>query len=137
MKKTIDEIIADFRKQRPSYSSALKIVIAFRKKNPTLEKDKLFNISKKMWESGNQEDKMIAIKLLEAYSSYLSFKDMELFENMISSSQSQVLVDEISSNLVAAVLNKNKRAYDYIKKWFDSNNDWLKKASLICKSTSF
>src|SRR3990167_7913790 len=79
MKKTIDQIMADFRKQRPLYSSASEIVIAFRKKNPTLEKDKLFNISKKMWESSSQEDKMIAIKLLEAYSSYLSFKDMELF----------------------------------------------------------
>ncbi len=139
MKKTIDQIIADFRKERSLYPSASEIVIAFRKKNPTLEKDKLFNISKKMWESGDHEDKMIAVRLLQAYSSYLSFKDMELFENMIVSSNSEIQVNEITCNLVSAVLVKNKRAFDYLKKWSDSNNSWLKKASLISQKqiTSF
>lgn len=136
MTKTIDQIIADFRDDRASLTTTEKIVIAFRKKNPTLEKDKLFSISKRLWESNNHQDKMIAVKLLEAYSSYLSFKDMELFENMLVSSDNLEQVDEISCHLVSAVLLKNKRAFDYLKKWSNSDNPSLRRASDVTLSST-
>ena len=114
-----------------------KIVIAFRKKNPTLEKDKLFKISVLLWDSRYHEEKMLSVKILEAYSSYLSFKDMVLFETMLNTSDNFALVDEISCHLVSAVLVKNKRAFEYLKKWTSSDSAWLKRAALISQIVLF
>lgn len=120
-----------------SLSEIEKIILSFRKKNPTLEKDKLFKISKALWESSYHEEKMLSVKILEAYSSYLSFKDMDLFESMLNDADNFGLVDEISCHLVSAVLVKNKRAYDYLKKWSTSSNSWLKRAGLTSQIVLF
>ena len=113
------------------------IVKEFRKKNPTLEKDKLFKLTTKLWNSPSHEEKTIALKLLESYSSYLSLKDMDLLERMLNQSSGWAHVDEIACHLVSSVLGKNKQAYSYLKKWATSDNFWLRRASVISQILLF
>lgn len=114
-----------------------KIVKDFRKKNPTIEKDRLFKLVSKLWKSDYHEEKMLAIKLLEAYSSYLSLKDMSLLEEMLKSSWGWDHVDEISCHLVSAILLKNKKAFEYLKRWSVSDNFWMQRASMISQILLF
>lgn len=114
-----------------------EIIKEFRKKNPTLEKDKLFKLTAKLWKSSYHEEKTIAIKLLESYSSYLSLKDMTLLETMLNQSSGWAHIDEISCHLVSAILAKNKQAFIYLKKWSESDNFWLRRASIISQILLF
>lgn len=113
------------------------IVKEYRKKNPTLEKDKLFKLTTKLWNSPSHEEKTIALKLLESYNSYLSLKDMELLERMLYQSTGWAHVDEIACHLVSSILCKNKQAYSYLKKWAISDNFWLRRASVISQILLF
>lgn len=113
------------------------LVEDFRKKNPTLEKDKLFKLSERLWNSDYHEEKTLSLKLLGSYSSYLSLKDMKMLEEMLNDSCGWDHVDEISCHLVSAILSKNKQSFDCLKKWANSSNFWLKRASLISQIILF
>lgn len=120
-----------------SYIELDRIVKDFRKKNPTLEKNRLFKLVNKLWYSSYHEEKTLAIKLLKAYSSYLSLKDMSLIEEMLEESLGWDHVDEISCHLVYAILAKNKKAFEYLKKWSSSDNFWMRRASIISQILLF
>lgn len=107
------------------------IVKDFRKKHPTLEKDRLFRLTDKLWQSSLYEEKTLAIKLLKTYNSYLSLKDMVLIERMLGESLDLNHISEIALYLVSAILIKNKKAFDYLKNWSNSTNLSLRKASLL------
>lgn len=113
------------------------IIKEFRKKNPTLEKDKLFRLTKILWNSNFHEEKTLAIKLLNSYHSYLSYKDMTLLEDMLVASKGWDHIDEISCHLVYAILMKNKKAFNYLKKWSESSSFWMRRASLISQILLF
>lgn len=120
-----------------SYWDLDSLVKDFRKKNPTLEKDRLFKLVNKLWQSNYHEEKTLAIKLLESYSSYLSLKDMNLIEEMLEASLGWDHVDEISCHLVSAILAKNKKAFEYLKRWSVSDNFWMRRASMISQILLF
>lgn len=159
--EVIDLFVAEFQKQFKKYQnkkraekekSYLKspynfygvsvnqiniIVKEFRKKNPTLEKDKLFKLVHKLWNSSYHEEKTLAIKLLSSYDSYLSFKDMKLLEKLLQESTGWDHIDGIATGLVSAVLSKNKKAFDYLNKWSNSSNFWLRRAAIISQINLF
>lgn len=133
--KFVTEFKIKLSKLKNKEKSELDTVVKeFRKKNPTLEKDKLFKLTKTLWCSSFHEEKTLAIKLLDSYNSYLSYKDMTLVEEMLSQSDDEDHVDEISCHLVQAIITKNKKAFNYINKWSQSSNFWMRKASLICQT---
>lgn len=113
------------------------IVKEFRRKNPTLEKDKLFRLVNNLWKSSYHEEKTLALKLLEAYNSYLSLKDMQLLEEMLKHSSGWAHIDEISCHLVSAILAKNKKAFNYLREWSDSDNFWMRRAAVISQILLF
>ena len=56
---------------------------------------------------------------------------------MLNSSTGWDLVDDISIHLAGAVLEKDKRAFDYLKRWSRSDNFWMRRASLISQILLF
>lgn len=113
------------------------IIKSFRKKHPTLDKDSLFKICQILWKSNFHEEKTLAVKLLEAYDSYLSLKDMNMLEKMLEECTGWDHVDEIACHLVSAILKKNKKAFSFLKIWSNSENFWMKRSSLISQILLF
>ncbi len=133
--KFIEELKTKLAKLKSEEKSELDVVVKeFRKKNPTIEKDKLFKLTKTLWCSSYHREKSLAIKLLDSYNSYLSYKDMSLIEEMLSQSEEEDHVDEISCHLVQAIITKNKKASSYLNKWSQSSNLWMRRASLISQN---
>lgn len=75
--------------------------------------------------------------MLRLYPEYVDFRTMPLLEKMLNSSTGWDLVDDISIHLVGAVLEKDKKAFGYLKRWSRSDNFWMRRASLISQILLF
>ncbi len=62
---------------------------------------------------------------------------MAVLEKMLMQSTGWDMVDDISIHLVGTVLEKDKRAYQYLKKLSRSENFWMRRASLISQILLF
>jgi len=60
-----------------------------------------------------------------------------MLERMLMESPTWDLVDDISIHLVGTVLEKDKKAYAFLKRWSKSENFWMKRASLISQILMF
>ena len=70
---------------------------------------------------------------MQYYPEYLAYSAMPMLEKMLMQSPTWDLIDDISIHLVGTVLEKDKRAYAYLKKWSRSENFWMRRASMISK----
>ncbi len=117
-----------------------QLVAIFHKKNPTLEKNYLFQLVNQLWSSRFYEEKTLAIKLLNNYNSYLSLRDMVFLEKMLKEASTLTHVDEIACQLVATILLKNKKAFVFLQQWSFSPNCWfhlLQKVQFLYKFLRF
>ena len=74
---------------------------------------------------------------MQYYPEYLAYSAMPMLEKMLMQSPTWDLIDDISIHLVGTVLEKDKKAYAYLKKWSRSENFWMRRASLISQILLF
>ncbi|HXW69812.1 MAG TPA: DNA alkylation repair protein [Dissulfurispiraceae bacterium] len=109
----------------------------FKRTHGDLDKGFVFELGKKLWDSEYHQEKTLAIKILEQYGEYLDFESMPMLELMLSSSSGWDHVDSIANHLVDAVLRKDRRTYEYLKRWSRSENFWMRRAALISQVLLF
>lgn len=109
----------------------------FKKINGDIDKSFVFELGKSLWDSEYHQEKTLAIKLLEQYSECLDYESLPMLEHMLSTSAGWDHVDGISNHLVDAVLRKDRRTFEYLKKWSISENFWMRRASLISQVLLF
>ena len=56
---------------------------------------------------------------------------------MLEQSRGWDLVDDISIHIVSVVLEKDKKTFEYLKRWSWSENFWMRRASLISQILLF
>ncbi len=108
-----------------------KIAKEFRKSNKGLSRKDVIELAKRLWDSEYHDEKKLGTRILRLYPEYIDFRAMPMLEKMLNSSTGWDLVDDISIHLVGTVLEKDKRAFDYLKRWSRSDNFWMRRASLI------
>ncbi len=113
------------------------IARGFRKANRDVDKRFLFELVMRLWKSDYHDEKTLAIKLLEQYSEHLDYESMPMLERMLSESTGWDHVDGIANHLVDSVLRKDRRAYQYLRRWSKSENFWMRRASLISQIMLF
>lgn len=109
----------------------------FVKKNLTLSKSDLHQLAQKLWSTTNFTLKSLAIEFLTLYPKYLDFSSIRLIEKMIKQSASWAHLDFISTDLVGAILAKDRRAFAYLKKWSRNKIFWVRRASLLSQIRLF
>lgn len=109
----------------------------FKRANGDLDKRLVFELAERLWESDYHQEKTLSIKLLEHYSEYLDYEAMPVIELMLSESTGWDHVDGIANHLVGAALRKDRRSYRYLKRWSESENFWMRRASLISQILLF
>jgi 3-methyladenine DNA glycosylase AlkD len=70
-------------------------------------------------------------------SPYKFMEALPLLEQMLSGCTGWDHVDGISIYLVGSVLEKDRRAREYLKKWISSRSFWMRRASLISQILLF
>jgi len=114
-----------------------KIAKEFRKSNKGLSRKNVIELAERLWNSEYHDEKKLGTRILRLYPEYIDFRAMPMLEKMLNSSTGWDLVDDISIHLVGTVLEKDKRAFDYLKKWSRSDNFWMRRASLISQILLF
>ena len=114
-----------------------KMAKDFKKENKDIDKKTLFRLVKRLWDSEYHQEKTLAIKLLQQFREHLDYESMPMFERMLSESTGWDHVDGIATHLVEAVLRKDRKAYGYLQKWSESENFWMRRASLISQILLF
>lgn len=109
----------------------------FRKENPGASKEVVIILSKRLWASDYHDEKRLALRLLQFFPEYLDIGILTMLEKMLMESPTWDLVDDISIHLVGTALEKDKKAYAFLKKWSKSENFWMKRASLISQILNF
>jgi len=103
----------------------------FRKQNEEAGQEYILTLARTLFTSEYHDEKKLGLRLLQFYPRYLDFSAMPLLEEMLLQSPTWDLVDDISIHLVGSVLEKDRIAYRYLKKWSRSGNFWMRRASLI------
>jgi|SRR5208283_4729628 len=114
-----------------------KMAKDFKKTNKDIDKGFVFELGQRLWDSEYHQEKTLAIKLLEQYSEYLDYDSMPMLERMLSESTGWDHVDGIANHLVDAVLRKDRRTFEFLKKWSKSENFWMRRAALISQILLF
>ena len=109
----------------------------YRKQNGEAARGHILSLAKELFGSEYHDEKRLGLRILQYYPDYLDLLVMPLLEDMLMHSPTWDLVDDISIHLVGAVLEKDKRAYRYLKKWGRSENFWMRRASLISQILLF
>src|SRR6266498_908089 len=103
----------------------------FRKSNRDAEREYILELADKLWGSDYHDEKRLGLRILQYYPEYLDFAIMPMLEKMLMASTGWDCVDDISIHLIGTVIEKDRRAYKYLKKWSISDNFWMRRASLI------
>lgn len=114
-----------------------KIAKEFRKSNKGLSRKDVIELAKRLWDSEYHDEKKLGTRILRLYPEHIDFRTMPLLETMLTQSTGWDLVDDISIHLAGAVLEKDKKAFGYLKRWSRSDNFWMRRASLISQILLF
>ena len=86
----------------------------------------------KLWQLPQREHQYFAIELLQKYNKEFEEKIIELFEYMVTNKSWWDTVDVISKKLVGEYFKSyEKNISEYMEKWLNSDNIWLKRAALL------
>lgn len=114
-----------------------KMAKEFKKANKDAGRDYVIGLTGILWDSEYHDEKRLGLRILQSYPEYLDYSVMPLLEKMLRQSTGWDFVDDISIHLAGTILEKDKRVYDYLKKWSRSENFWMKRASLISQILLF
>ena len=114
-----------------------KVAKDFRKENPGASNEFVIELAGRLWASPYHDEKRLALRLLQIFPECLDIQVVAMLEKMLMESPTWDLVDDISIHLVGTVLEKNKKAYAFLKKWSTSQNFWMKRASLVSQILMF
>ena len=108
-----------------------RVAKEFRKQNEEASRAYILPLARKLFASEYHDEKKLGLRLLQFYPQHLDLSAMPLLEEMLIQSPTWDLVDDISIHLVGTVLEDDRKAYRYLKKWSRSGNFWMRRASLI------
>jgi 3-methyladenine DNA glycosylase AlkD len=114
-----------------------KVAKEFRKENPGASYELVIALAGELWASEYHDEKRLALRLLQFFPEYLHIGIVSMLEKMLMESTTWDLVAAISIHLVGTVLETDKKAYAFLRKWSRSENFWMKRASLISQILMF
>jgi 3-methyladenine DNA glycosylase AlkD len=113
------------------------IAKGFRHEHRDLPKETLWEVCWDLWQGDVHEERALAMLLLDEFRGLLDIDDMPALERMLRESVNWDQVDEIAAHLVGAVLRKDDRALESLKRWAKDDNFWMRRAALLSQLLLF
>jgi len=108
-----------------------KVVTAFHKADPGLDRGRLIAIVKEMWASDIHELHMAAVELLDVYSGLLEAEDMALIERMVRTSYTWAYVDSLAASVAGRLVEKHPRLARMLDRWAKDGDFWLRRSAML------
>ena len=90
-----------------------------------------------LWEQPHREEKYLAIDWAKRHRAFISFDNIDLYEQMTVEGGWWDLVDDIAANLVGGVVRSDlDRMRPILERWLASGDMWLRRTVLICQLKS-
>ncbi|MGB4839661.1 MAG: DNA alkylation repair protein [Saprospiraceae bacterium] len=98
----------------------------------TLSDDRLWELVGVLWSNPHREMQYIALDIIRPMSKGMNCTHLPVLEKMIMTKSWWDTVDSIVPNIVGDIFRSDTNCRDqYVYKWMDSPNIWLKRASII------
>ncbi|MBN1162484.1 DNA alkylation repair protein [Patescibacteria group bacterium] len=108
-----------------------------KKELQALDKKSTLQYVEYFWSKPSYEEKNLALTILNYHKNELSTKDMPLVERLMSESRGWVFLDNLIIPLMPTILERDPKAYSYLKKWIKDDDYWVRRSALLAQILFF
>ena len=108
-----------------------KLARRFARERQELSKDDLTRLTLELWDRDVYELRKLAVNILAAKVSLLSGEDLEFLEKLLRRSYTWALIDDMSFNVVAPVLNEIDDSASVRARWADDQDFWMRRTAML------
>jgi len=102
-----------------------------------LTKKDAISLVKKFWLMPYFEEKSITIDILCAHAKKLTLADMPLVEKIMRECRGWAFLDSFIIPIMPVLITKDKKTYDYLKKWIKDDDFWVRRSALLSQLLLF
>ena len=96
------------------------------------DREESMSFTKLCWDSNYRELQYSGIDIISKHKNKLDFNDLIDLEVMVVNKSWWDSVDGLASNPIGSILHKDKSLqWDYVRKWANSSDIWLKRTAII------
>ena len=109
----------------------------YQKEISSLSKKEAIELAQHSWSDDYFEVRAFALSVLEINSSKLDISDIPLIEKFMRESKGWAFLDSLIIPLMPSILEKDKEAYQYLKKWIGDDDFWVRRSALLAQLLLF
>jgi len=102
-----------------------------------LSKKDALSLVKKFWAMPYFEERAMALGILDVHKDSLNISDMPLIEKMMREARGWAFLDSLIIPFMPIVIRKNKKAYNYLRKWIADKDFWVRRSALLAQLLFF
>jgi 3-methyladenine DNA glycosylase AlkD len=99
--------------------------------HPNLGHDELVALVTALWEVPVHERRMVAVEILDLYSSRLRPSDMPWLELLVRESRTWALVDGLAASVVGPLVEREPEAAAVLDRWAVDEDFWIRRSALL------
>ncbi|SMY35060.1 DNA alkylation repair protein [Photobacterium andalusiense] len=84
-----------------------------------------------LWSGIYREERYLALDAGEYYTDYQTLASFDIYLEMLDTADNVDILDRLASNLIGKVILQHRDLERYLIQWRESDNVWLKRASLL------
>jgi 3-methyladenine DNA glycosylase AlkD len=108
-----------------------KVVKAFAKDHPDLDRSEVVALTEALWAEPVHERRMAAVALLDHYGDQLLPTDLPLLERLIRESRGWALVDGLAASVVGPLVERSPGLADELDRWATDPDLWVRRSALL------
>ena len=114
-----------------------KFVKPYAKELKALSKNDMHTFVADYWERPYFEERSLALDILNLHKESLTPSDMPLIERLMRESRGWAFLDNLIIPIMPVILEKDPRAFDYLRKWIQDRDYWVRRSALLAQVKFF
>ena len=114
-----------------------KFIKKYQKNLENLSKQEALKLVKYYWDKPFFEERSLALTILNLHKESLTTKDMPLIEKLMRESRGWAFLDNLIIPVMPVILEKDPKAYEYLKKWIKDDDFWVRRSALLAQVLFF
>jgi len=102
-----------------------------------LSKKKMLVLVESLWRKRTHEERSMALLVLNMHLEKLDIKDMPFVERLMRESNGWAFLDSLIIPAMPEIIRKDKRGYEYLKKWIKDKDYWVRRSALLAQLLFF
>lgn len=109
----------------------------FNKDLLNLKKSEALEWVEYFWGKPSHEERSLALHILNLHKESLDISDINLIEKIMKESRGWAFLDSLIIPIMPIILEKDKKAYEYLIKWIKDSDFWVRRSALLAQVMFF